>query len=98
MHDMYARPDPIAALADFYGRTLADLARVLIAHRFDERGNCVDCSTRRPRRWSDCVHAFAACTAARGLGPQDQHELTDLLNGALSAPEVERAMEKAART
>jgi hypothetical protein len=90
--------DPVAALADFYGRTLPDLARVLTAHRFDSRGNCVGCSTRRPHTWSDCVHAFAACIAAGRLGPKDQRELTKLLNRALSTPEVERAMKKAALT
>jgi hypothetical protein len=74
--------DPVTALADFYGRTLPNLAAVLLDHRLDDRGNCVSCSSRRPHKWRDCVHAFAAQLAAQQLNASERSELATLLRAS----------------
>jgi hypothetical protein len=61
------RDDPLPALADLYGRTVEDLAFVLLRHRPDDRSNCVDCSFHRMCPWDGCVHAFAARGKAVGM-------------------------------
>jgi hypothetical protein len=71
--------DPLPALADMYGRTVEDLAFVLLRHRLDDRSNCVACSFHRMCPWDGCVHAFAARVAPRRLGPGDRAALKTLL-------------------